>query len=88
MDDVPHSGMDQGRLPPMTNAATTSLDDRLLFLLRAKWGYESQRPHQAEAMCAVVEGRDSVVALPTGSKPLGFRIGIDAGCDAANRKVA
>jgi ATP-dependent DNA helicase RecQ len=35
-------------------------------ILRAYWGYGEFRPLQAEAMRAVVDGRDSVVILPTG----------------------
>ena len=30
------------------------------------WGYTSFRPLQREAMAAILEGRDSVVVLPTG----------------------
>ncbi|MEX2315848.1 MAG: DNA helicase RecQ [Pirellulales bacterium] len=40
--------------------------DSLLNILRQYWGYDSFRPLQAEAMRAVVEGRDSLVVLPTG----------------------
>ena len=35
-------------------------------ILRNYWGYDSFRPLQAEAMQAVVDGRDSLVVLPTG----------------------
>jgi ATP-dependent DNA helicase RecQ len=35
-------------------------------ILRTYWGYDSFRPLQAEAMRAVVAGRDSLVVLPTG----------------------
>ena len=35
-------------------------------ILRNYWGYEDFRPLQAEAMRAVIDGRDSVVVLPTG----------------------
>jgi len=38
----------------------------LLPILHKYWGYESFRPLQAEAMRAAVEGRDSVVVMPTG----------------------
>jgi ATP-dependent DNA helicase RecQ len=34
--------------------------------LRRYWGYGSFRPLQEEAMTAILEGRDSVVVLPTG----------------------
>ena len=30
------------------------------------WGYTSFRPLQREAMAAILDGRDSVVVLPTG----------------------
>lgn len=40
--------------------------DELRGILRKYWGYEGFRPLQAEAMQAVVDGRDSVVVLPTG----------------------
>ena len=35
-------------------------------ILSNYWGYDTFRPLQAEAMRAVVEGRDSLVVLPTG----------------------
>jgi ATP-dependent DNA helicase RecQ len=38
----------------------------LLNILRQYWGYDAFRPLQAEAMKAVVAGRDSLVLLPTG----------------------
>jgi len=38
----------------------------LLRILEKYWGYDRFRPLQAEAMRAVVEGRDSAVVLPTG----------------------
>ena len=34
--------------------------------LKRNWGYETFRPLQEEAMRCVVDGRDSVVVLPTG----------------------
>jgi ATP-dependent DNA helicase RecQ len=40
--------------------------DELRALLQKYWGYDDFRPLQAEAMQAVVAGRDSVVVLPTG----------------------
>jgi ATP-dependent DNA helicase RecQ len=42
------------------------LVDQLREILRGYWGYDEFRPLQAEAMRAVVEGRDSLVVLPTG----------------------
>jgi ATP-dependent DNA helicase RecQ len=40
--------------------------EALFAILRRYWGYDSFRPLQAEAINAVVAGRDSVVVLPTG----------------------
>ena len=40
--------------------------DELRQILRRYWGYDGFRPLQAEAMQAVLAGRDSVVVLPTG----------------------
>lgn len=39
---------------------------RLQQVLHRHWGYDTFRPHQLEAMSAVIEHRDSVVVLPTG----------------------
>jgi len=38
----------------------------LLALVEKYWGYRALRPLQAEAMQATLEGRDSLVVLPTG----------------------
>jgi ATP-dependent DNA helicase RecQ len=38
----------------------------LLHALDKYWGYTSFRPHQREAMDAILGGRDSIVVLPTG----------------------
>ncbi len=43
-----------------------SQGDPLLEAIRKHWGFESLRPLQGEAMGAAVEGRDSLVVLPTG----------------------
>jgi ATP-dependent DNA helicase RecQ len=40
--------------------------EELRRIIRKYWGYDDFRPLQAEAMQCVVEGRDSVVVLPTG----------------------
>ena len=42
------------------------VDAGLLEVLKQYWGYKMFRPLQREAMRAVVEGRDSLVVLPTG----------------------
>jgi len=39
---------------------------QLQDILRSVWGYDSFRPLQAEAMQCVLQGRDSVVVMPTG----------------------
>lgn len=47
--------------------SVTTDDLRLLrAALHKHWGYDGFRPHQQAAMQAVLEGRDSVVVLPTG----------------------
>src|SRR5947209_2023674 len=40
--------------------------DRLRELISHHWGYDSFRPLQQEAMMAAIEGRDSLVVMPTG----------------------
>jgi ATP-dependent DNA helicase RecQ len=40
--------------------------DQLRDILKRYWGYDDFRPLQSEAMRAVVDGRDSLVVLPTG----------------------
>ena len=47
----------------------------LLDVMTRHWGYREFRPHQREAMEAVLSGRDSVVVLPTGGgKSLCFQV--------------
>ncbi len=46
--------------------ARAGMDDALLDKLHEYWGYAEFRPLQQEAMTAVLEGRDSLVVLPTG----------------------
>lgn len=50
--------------PPATTD-TTGLGD-LLKVIRRHWGFETLRPLQAAAMRTVLEGRDSLLVLPTG----------------------
>jgi ATP-dependent DNA helicase RecQ len=40
--------------------------ESLAGILEQYWGYNTFRPHQREAMTAVLDARDSVVVLPTG----------------------
>lgn len=52
----------------MSNMATVDLQrgDRLSEVIAQIWGYDTLRPLQREAMEAILEGRDSVVVMPTG----------------------
>src|SRR6476659_1429073 len=47
-------------------SASPTLPERLRALIHLHWGIHSLRPLQDEAMRAVLEGRDSLVVLPTG----------------------
>ena len=44
----------------------TGMEDALLDIIHKYWGYTEFRPLQQEAMTSVLEGRDSLVVLPTG----------------------
>jgi ATP-dependent DNA helicase RecQ len=44
----------------------TPTPDALLHVLEQYWGYTAFRPLQRDAMRAILDGRDSVVVLPTG----------------------
>src|SRR6266851_5370225 len=52
----------------MTTSSTSTPDaDRLLAeALHRVWGFSEFRPLQREAMHAILDGRDSIVVLPTG----------------------
>ncbi|TWT87458.1 ATP-dependent DNA helicase RecQ [Pseudobythopirellula maris] len=50
----------------MANPPTDPHTAALLGAMRQYWGYDEFRPLQREAMTSVMEGRDSVVVLPTG----------------------
>ena len=50
----------------VTSAQTSATDQRLRDVLLKYWGYDGFLPLQKSAMSCVVEGRDSVVVLPTG----------------------
>ncbi|MFN0198752.1 MAG: DEAD/DEAH box helicase, partial [Planctomycetaceae bacterium] len=45
---------------------TETPTDSLAAVILKYWGYDSDRPLQQPAMQAVLDGRDSVVVLPTG----------------------
>ncbi|MHB0968673.1 MAG: DNA helicase RecQ [Thermoanaerobaculia bacterium] len=47
-------------------SAAAPEDGRLLDVISRHWGYSAFRPLQSEAMHAVLQGRDSLVVLPTG----------------------
>ncbi len=49
-------------MPANRDSTPASLDD----VLRQYWGYDRFLPLQEEAMSCVLQGRDSVVVLPTG----------------------
>src|ERR1041384_2782743 len=49
----------------MPNAEGYSIDD-LRRVIEKHWGFRTLRPLQEQAMRAVLEGRDSVVVMPTG----------------------
>src|ERR1051325_831631 len=57
----------QSRRPTTDNRQpTTSLMSALLETIPRHWGYDSFRPLQHAAMQAVLDGRDSLVVMPTG----------------------
>ncbi|MBD3298004.1 MAG: DNA helicase RecQ [candidate division Zixibacteria bacterium] len=74
MIDIPTSlGAFSGRV--MSTQTGTDPIGRLIPVVRKYWGFDTLRPLQAEAMTAVLEGRDSVVVLPTGGgKSLCFQV--------------
>src|SRR5262249_47343418 len=47
-------------------AARTVLPEKLLALIQLHWGIRNLRPLQNPAIQAVLDGRDSLVVLPTG----------------------
>jgi ATP-dependent DNA helicase RecQ len=51
---------------PTSSTSTPDADRLLLDALHRVWGFSTFRPLQREAMQAVLDGRDSVVVLPTG----------------------
>src|SRR4029077_9894760 len=46
--------------------ATPAALDALQNLIQRHWGFRSLRPLQDQAMRAVLDGRDSLVVMPTG----------------------
>ncbi len=51
--------------PPSTQSACI-IPDRFYDLLREIWGFDSLRPSQLEAISSILEGRDTLVVMPTG----------------------
>src|SRR5437867_6633849 len=50
----------------MTAAAQGSSVQQLQQIILEHWGYPTLRPFQEQAMKAVLDGRDSLVVMPTG----------------------
>ncbi len=55
----------QDRKASFASPSTVSLD-LILQLVHGYWGYDTLRPLQEEAIRATLDGRDSVVVMPTG----------------------
>jgi ATP-dependent DNA helicase RecQ len=53
-------------MAPVLTSSVSTHDAALAEVLERYWGYTSYRPLQREAMQAIVDGRDSIVVLPTG----------------------
>src|SRR5947199_8025818 len=59
--------MVEGKENPCMSSRPATFDlGALKKIVEQHWGYQSFRPLQEAAMRAVLEGRDSVVVLPTG----------------------
>ena len=50
----------------MTSAESSSSGDQVLDLARTTFGYEALRPGQLEAIMSLLDGRDTLVVMPTG----------------------
>jgi len=55
----------ENRAVAVTTPSTVTLDG-ILRLVHSFWGYDTLRPLQEEAIRATLDGRDSVVVMPTG----------------------
>ncbi|MBI3862478.1 MAG: DNA helicase RecQ [Planctomycetia bacterium] len=49
-----------------TAADAVAVPDELIAVIRRHWGFDTLRPLQAAAMRTVLDGRDSLLVLPTG----------------------
>ena len=62
----------------MPEAITINIPDKFFSILRETWGFESLRPSQHAAISSILEGRDTLVVMPTGvplaSLPQAFEI--------------
>ena len=58
--------MTETMTPTESPAETPAVAEQLTSILERYWGYPSFRPLQLEAATAILEGRDSLVVLPTG----------------------
>ena len=52
--------------PPAEPSPSAAADPRVAEMLLRWWGFDQLRPQQAEAIQAALDGRDSVVVMPTG----------------------
>ncbi len=52
--------------PTSIEPQNSSIPDRFYSLLREIWGFESLRPSQQAAIESILEGRDTLVVMPTG----------------------
>ena len=52
--------------PESNSQSNAILPDRFYSLLREIWGFDSLRPSQHAAIASVLEGRDTLVVMPTG----------------------
>jgi ATP-dependent DNA helicase RecQ len=50
----------------MPGNGVDNLQPSILDVIKRHWGFTSLRPHQAQAIQAILSGRDSLVVLPTG----------------------
>ena len=50
----------------MPSRISPDMQDAVLRELRRVWGYGSLRPNQHDAIAVTLEGRDSLVVMPTG----------------------
>ena len=58
-------------MPPVTTTVSDTrlnaiLPDRFYSILREVWGFDSLRPSQHAAIASILEGRDTLVVMPTG----------------------